>query len=704
MPTSARQSIALSRRGREASRRRRTHDLKLESLEPRLALATGLLSTLVSVVRDDNSHSLLAPGAPAEITEGQELGAHVRLTRRPDSAIVISFQSRAPLEVGTTDWYFPTATASPTTLRFTRANWNTPQSVSFAALQDGVRDGDQLVPVRMTAAVAAKPHMQATRRLMIKSLDSRVVTPTQPVTDTYRGSIVGGGNSGSVQGTYDSVLERGTVTLNVTMPQLDKVRDRTITVGYSVGLDSRVQIESLQGITASRFRWNVTYRQVGADRGLFGTFTVRQPILGRSATATMTAAAVSSWVGTKQMGVANQLTFGNAVGTDRSGNVYVTGSTRGGLDGNAVTGVSDFFLTKYTSDGVKVYTKQLGVANKETVGTAVVTDSNDNVYVAGYTTGGLYGNTMQPDSSHEFFISKYDRSGVKQFTRQVGVAGEKKVGIAVTIDANDNIFIAGYTTGALDGYAMTGTVDSFISKFNSDGVKQYTRLLGVAGKETRGYGIATDDHGNVIVAGYTEGSLDDNTLTGSRDFFVAKYDNSGVKQFTRQLGAVNAATVGTAVTVDALGDIFVVGYTEGSLDGNTLTGSRDFFVTKYDPRGVKLFTRQLGAVGAATAGNEVATDPSGDVFVTGATTGGLDGNARTGLHDYFVTKYDPRGVKLFTRQLGVAGREAYGNGVATDAIGDVFVAGSTSGGLDGNAQTGVYDFFVAKFDPEGVKK
>lgn len=704
MPTSARQSIALSRRGREASRRRRTHDLKLESLEPRLALATGLLSTLVSVVRDDNSHSLLAPGAPAEITEGQELGAHVRLTRRPDSAIVISFQSRAPLEVGTTDWYFPTATASPTTLRFTRANWNTPQSVSFAALQDGVRDGDQLVPVRMTAAVAAKPHMQATRRLMIKSLDSRVVTPTQPVTDTYRGSIVGGGNSGSVQGTYDSVLERGTVTLNVTMPQLDKVRDRTITVGYSVGLDSRVQIESLQGITASRFRWNVTYRQVGADRGLFGTFTVRQPILGRSATATMTAAAVSSWVGTKQMGVANQLTFGNAVGTDRSGNVYVTGSTRGGLDGNAVTGVSDFFLTKYTSDGVKVYTKQLGVANKETVGTAVVTDSNDNVYVAGYTTGGLYGNTMQPDSSHEFFISKYDRSGVKQFTRQVGVAGEKKVGIAVTIDANDNIFIAGYTTGALDGYAMTGTVDSFISKFNSDGVKQYTRLLGVAGKETRGYGIATDDHGNVIVAGYTEGSLDDNTLTGSRDFFVAKYDNSGVKQFTRQLGAVGAATVGTAVTVDALGDIFVVGYTEGSLDGNTLTGSRDFFVTKYDPRGVKLFTRQLGAVGAATAGNEVATDPSGDVFVTGATTGGLDGNARTGLHDYFVTKYDPRGVKLFTRQLGVAGREAYGNGVATDAIGDVFVAGSTSGGLDGNAQTGVYDFFVAKFDPEGVKK
>jgi hypothetical protein len=54
--------------------------------------------------------------------------------------------------------------------------------------------------------------------------------------------------------------------------------------------------------------------------------------------------------------------------------------------------------------------------------------------------------------------------------------------------------------------------------------------------------------------------------------------------------------------------------------------------------------------------------------------------------------------------MGVAGRETYGNGVATDLIGDVFVAGSTNGGLDGNTQTGAYDFFVTKFAPNGAKK
>lgn len=60
----------MARRSRGAVRRRRDRDLKVESLEPRLAMATGLLSTLVSVVRGDNGRSLLAPGAMATIPEG----------------------------------------------------------------------------------------------------------------------------------------------------------------------------------------------------------------------------------------------------------------------------------------------------------------------------------------------------------------------------------------------------------------------------------------------------------------------------------------------------------------------------------------------------------------------------------------------------------------------------------------------------------
>ena len=60
------------RAGRSGSRKASRMQFRTEQLEPRLALATGLLSTLVSVVRDDNSHSLLGQGERLEIREGED--------------------------------------------------------------------------------------------------------------------------------------------------------------------------------------------------------------------------------------------------------------------------------------------------------------------------------------------------------------------------------------------------------------------------------------------------------------------------------------------------------------------------------------------------------------------------------------------------------------------------------------------------------
>ena len=64
-------------------------------------------------------------------------------------------------------------------------------------------------------------------------------------------------------------------------------------------------------------------------------------------------ACIPPWIGTKQLGVAGKVTYGYSVATDASGNVYVAGYTKGGLDGNTLTGTQDFFVTKYNSSGVK---------------------------------------------------------------------------------------------------------------------------------------------------------------------------------------------------------------------------------------------------------------------------------------------------------------------------------------------------------------
>jgi hypothetical protein len=351
----------------------------------------------------------------------------------------------------------------------------------------------------------------------------------------------------------------------------------------------------------------------------------------------------TSWIGTKQLGFAGKLTIGNSVATDANGNVYVAGDTGGGLDGNTLTGTIDVFVTKYDSSGVKQYTRQLGVAGNDTYGFSVAADANGNVYVAGQTTGDLDGNTLT--QNQDFFVTKYNSSGVKQFNRQLGVTGKTTNGYSVATDANGNVYVAGKTDGGLDGNTLTGTIDFFVTKYNSSGVKQYTRQLGVAGKNTYGWSVATDANGNVYVAGVTDGGLDGNTLTGTRDLFVTKYDSSGVQQYTRQLGVAGQVTDGRSVATDANGNVYVAGYTDGGLDGNTLNGTRDLFVTKYNSSGVKQYTRQLGVAGQRTLGYSVATDANGNVYVAGDTFGGLDGNTLTGTGDAFVTKYDSSGVK-----------------------------------------------------------
>ena len=181
---------------------------------------------------------------------------------------------------------------------------------------------------------------------------------------------------------------------------------------------------------------------------------------------------------------------------------------------------------------------------------------------------------------------------------------------------------------------------------NWSGTKQLGSSLGDVA-----HGISTDSSGNVYITGYAGSGLDGKTRAGTgydQDLFIVKYDNGGIKQWTQQFGS-SFTDRGYGISTDSSGNVYVTGHTWGGLDGNTNAGSSDLFVVKYDSDGIKQWTQQLGTYTYDEA-RGISTDLSGNAYVTGYTQGDLDGNTHTGgkgmySGDLFVVKYDTNGNK-----------------------------------------------------------
>ena len=200
----------------------------------------------------------------------------------------------------------------------------------------------------------------------------------------------------------------------------------------------------------------------------------------------------------------------------------------------------------------------------------------------------------------------------------MGGSGHTIYGYAVAIDSSDNVYVSGNTWGGdVDSISGTGSEDGILIKYNNAGTKKFTKILGLVGSKTFIYSVAFDADDNVYVVGHTEGNLDGQTLTGTADMCLVKYDSSGTMQFTRLIGVAGSDTKGRGVALDSSGNIFVVGRTEGNLGGETLTGSKDAFLVKYDSTGTLQFTRLMGVASQTTQGAALALDSSGAVFITG---------------------------------------------------------------------------------------
>ena len=101
-----------------------------------------------------------------------------------------------------------------------------------------------------------------------------------------------------------------------------------------------------------------------------------------------------------------------------------------------------------------------------------------------------------------------------------------------------------------------------------------------------------------------------------------------------------------------------------------------------------LWTRQFGTRHDEDAAG-LAVDASGNVFVTGSTSGQLPGQTSFGFSDAWVRKYDDSGNEVWTRQFGSSEEGAdSGEGAAVDSQGNLLLVGRTAKALSGTSAGG----------------
>ncbi len=164
--------------------------------------------------------------------------------------------------------------------------------------------------------------------------------------------------------------------------------------------------------------------------------------------------------------------------------------------------------------------------------------------------------------------------------------------------------------------------------------------------------VAADKSGNCFIAGVTSDSLS-SSFAGKKDAFVRKFDALGNVLWTINVGST-ADDYCSAITTDLNGNCYVAGKTEGELASTNLGGS-DAFIIKINPSGNIIWKKQFGTNKNDDLQSAVA-DNNGDLFVAGSTLGNLDGT-NAGSLDAILLKLDTAGNVVWQKQYGTRGGE-----------------------------------------------
>ncbi|UCH89129.1 MAG: FG-GAP repeat protein [Thermoplasmata archaeon] len=377
----------------------------------------------------------------------------------------------------------------------------------------------------------------------------------------------------------------------------------------------------------------------------------------------------------------------------KSGFDLIVGKPFETLEGFNNAGAASLVLEISVTNGVPytAWLHQFGYTNMDIAYDISVASSK--LYVAGALESSSPGTTGA--TGMDAFVRKYDDDGQEIWTRQFGNSLDDCArGITVYSSA---VYVIGEVYGALPGQSSTGNYfDAFIRKYDIDGNEIWTRQIGTSDTD-KAFGVAADSSG-VYVVGTTMGSFPLCSNAGGSDIFICKYDHNGNEIGVQQFGST-AYDYASGICVDSSG-LYIAGYVDGTLPGQTGVGGTDGFVCKFDLNGIEKWTKQFGTPGYDRV-DGISIDSSG-IYMAGATTGAFPGFLDAIGTDIFICKFDHDGNEDWIRQFGTYYNESAYD-ITVDLSG-VYITGYTFGKLTSENNKGFSDVFLRKYDLFGEEK
>lgn len=274
----------------------------------------------------------------------------------------------------------------------------------------------------------------------------------------------------------------------------------------------------------------------------------------------------------------------------------------------------------------------------------------------------------------------YSQISLHWVSRYNGTENFRDEGRAVATDIAGNIYVTGFSFN-------TGSFEDITTvKYNTSGVQIWAAVYNGSGNgNDRASSIYPDNSGNIYVSGYASGAA------SSSDFVTIKYNTNGIQQWISTYnGTGNAIDYVNSMSVDQNGNVYVTGQSYGGV-----VTQYDYATVKYNSDGVQQWvTRYNGSGNSNDQSASVATDVSGNVYVTGSSF-----ESSTSTLDYATIKYNSSGIQQWISYYNGPGNGIDGaSSVKADNPGNVYVTGY-SRGLGSQ-----YDFATIKYNSSGEQQ